>query len=98
MEILREHTCREMYGARNVLTRAYVMGGPRMDTKIQFHALTSPNASVHTAPVGQTLKDTEKQTLERVLRRHNQNRSAAARELGIARSTLLYKMKKHGIE
>ena len=100
MEILREHTwpgnVREL---RNVLTRAYVMGGPRMDTKdLSFHALTSPNASAHTAPVGQTLKDTEKQTLERVLRRHNQNRSAAARELGIARSTLLYKMKKHGIE
>ena len=41
--------------------------------------------------------ETERAFLEATLARHDDNRSAAARELGIARSTLLYKLKKHGI-
>jgi two-component system response regulator GlrR len=100
MEILREHSwpgnVREL---RNVLTRAYVMGGTRIQSEyLSFHLLeTNPTAPAPVPVAGQTLKDTERQTLERVLRRHDQNRSAAARELGIARSTLLYKMKKHGM-
>jgi transcriptional regulator with PAS, ATPase and Fis domain len=77
-----------------------VMGGPRMETDhLSFHSLraTTPEPSLQAPQTGQTLKDRERQTLETVLRRHNQNRSAAARELGIARSTLLYKMNKHEI-
>jgi two-component system response regulator HydG len=100
MEVLREHTwpgnVREL---RNVLTRAYVMGGPRIQSEdLSFNLLQIPATAVSPIPrIGQTLQATERQTLENVLRRHDQNRSAAARELGIARSTLLYKMKKHGI-
>jgi transcriptional regulator with PAS, ATPase and Fis domain len=39
----------------------------------------------------------ERQTLVSVLQRHGWNRQAAARELGVSRSTLWRKMKRHGI-
>ena len=39
----------------------------------------------------------ERDYLASVLRRHGDNRSAAARELGIARSTLHYKIRKLGL-
>ena len=83
---------------RNVLTRAYVMSGPRIDARtLQFHAIES-NPMSTAAPIGKgTLKDAEKGYIQSVLDKHNANRSAAARELGIARSTLHYKMKKLGI-
>ena len=40
---------------------------------------------------------TERETIERMLRRHKFNRSAAARELGISRVTLYNKIRKYGI-
>jgi DNA-binding NtrC family response regulator len=83
---------------RNVLTRAYVMNGHRIDAKtLQFHAIDS-NPMGTAIELGKgTLKDAEKGYIQSVLDKHNANRSAAARELGIARSTLHYKMKKLGI-
>ena len=83
---------------RNVLTRAYVMGGPRIDKKsLQFHVIdTNPMAAVELPGRG-TLKDAEKSYIQAVLDKHDGNRSAAARELGLARSTLHYKMKKLNI-
>ena len=74
------------------------MNGPRIDARtLQFHAIES-NPMATAAPIGKgTLKDAEKGYIQSVLDKHNANRSAAARELGIARSTLHYKMKKLGI-
>lgn len=40
---------------------------------------------------------TERETIERMLKRHKFNRSAAARELGISRVTLYNKIRKYGI-
>jgi DNA-binding NtrC family response regulator len=83
---------------RNVLTRAYVMGGARVDAKtLQFHSIGStPMAG--SGPIAQgTLKDAERSYIQVVLDKNDGNRSAAARELGLARSTLHYKMNKLGI-
>ena len=99
MEVLSKHAwpgnVREL---RNVLTRAYVLGGPRIDVRsLKFHSIDgNPMVSAVVQGTG-TLKDAEKGYIQSVLDRHNANRSAAARELGIARSTLHYKMKKLGI-
>jgi transcriptional regulator with PAS, ATPase and Fis domain len=47
---------------------------------------------------GQTLDDAEKNWIDSALRRTGGNASAAARQLGITRATLLYRAKTHGIE
>jgi two-component system, NtrC family, response regulator HydG len=79
---------------RNVLTRAYVIGGARIDKQaLQFHLIDDgPGVGVEMPSAG-TLKDAEKSYIQAVLGKHDGNRSAAARELGLARSTLHYKMK-----
>lgn len=86
---------------RNVLTRAYVMGGPRiMADALSFHELgvtSIPGRVLGGTRDKSTLKDAERVFIVSVLEKHEQNRSAAARELGIARSTLHYKLKSLGI-
>jgi len=78
---------------RNVLTRAYVMTGPRVDADaLSFHTLTRrPVASGPQEP------EAERETLKDALERHNGNRTRVARELGVARSTLHYRLRKHGL-
>ncbi|MGB0638898.1 MAG: sigma-54 interaction domain-containing protein, partial [Myxococcota bacterium] len=97
VEALQQHkwpgNIREL---RNVLTRAFVMTGPRIDSShLQFHSMDSVGSG---RVVSGTLKDAQKGYIQTVLDKHGANRSAAARELGIARSTLHYKMKKLGIQ
>ena len=99
LEVLRAHSwpgnVREL---RNVLTRAYVMNGVRIEPgALHFHALSSVEATSSRLPDKGTLKDAERDFIESTLDRHDGNRSAAARELGVARSTLHYKMNKLGI-
>ena len=80
---------------RNVLTRAYVMGGPRIDHRsLRFHVTEEGSMIGSNAPNRGTLKDAEKRYIQSVLDKNDGNRSASARELGLARSTLHYKMKK----
>ncbi len=80
---------------RNVLTRAYVMNGPRIDVEaLSFHALEQK-------PVvqgDQRPPDAEREVLAEALLRHGGNRTALARELGLARSTLMYRLRKHGLK
>ena len=82
---------------RNVLTRAFVLHGPRIDSDaLSFHDLEDAFVD---APVARgTLKDAERAYIVSVLAKNKENRSAAARDLGVARSTLHYKMKKLGIQ
>ncbi|MEC7946734.1 MAG: sigma-54 dependent transcriptional regulator, partial [Myxococcota bacterium] len=103
MALLRRHAwpgnVREL---RNVLTRAYVLGGPRIGkTALSFHRIPTPSLSSTAAPViadvGGGLDGQERAFLQSVLARNGDNRSAAARELGIARSTLHYKMRRLGL-
>ena len=88
-----------------MLTRAYVLGGLQIGVEsLSFHRIASTQTQRSPGPSRPTSNsvlpsgdETEKAFLEATLARHDDNRSAAARELGIARSTLLYKLKKHGI-
>ena len=97
LEVLIRHTwpgnVREL---RNVLTRAYVLGGPAIQVgSLSFHQLSSGTEAE--PPVQRNFVDfAERAYIAQVLRRHGDNRSAAARELGMARSTLLYKLRKYG--
>lgn len=76
---------------RNVLSRAFVLsGGPIKAEHIEVFSHTfSPE-------VEPELFD-NRAFLERVLMRSDGNKSKAARELGIPRTTLVYKMKKYGL-
>ncbi len=47
---------------------------------------------------GESLRDMEKETILRVLERCKGNRTKAAEELGISRRTIIYKLKRYGIE
>jgi transcriptional regulator with AAA-type ATPase domain len=79
---------------RNILTRAYVLGGPRISQHtIQFNPWSFGSPTPRSA--AQASDTNEVALLTEAMARHDQNRSAVARELGIARSTLLYKLKKY---
>jgi len=79
---------------RNVLTRAYVMGGAYISVKsLEFN----PWSFEPPSPSGVSDPDSEKSILVAALGRHGGNRSAAARELGIPRSSLLYKLQRLGL-
>lgn len=81
---------------RNVLTRAFVLGGPKIDTStIQFSPWATSSAS--TSQVGSVLKQTERSILKEAFERLSGNRSAMARELGVPRTTLHYKLRRFGI-
>ncbi len=80
---------------RNVLTRAFVLEGPRIEVgAISFHDLGAP-PPLSLDPVA--LDEAERAYIEGVLRQVEGNRSAAARILGMARTTLQYKMQRLGI-
>ncbi len=81
---------------RNVLTRAWVLGGEAhiAARHIAFDPLDERAQAV--AP--KQVEDDERELIEEALRRHGGNRSQAARTLGMARSTLLYKLRRWGLE
>lgn len=104
MEALKSHdwpgNAREL---RNVLTRAFVLTGPHVELEsLLFNPLDAPAARVR-APglVGErpmpALDQAERTLLEGALSRSGQNRSAAAKDLGIPRSSLIYKLKRFGL-
>ena len=98
LEVLRAHpypgNVREL---KNVLTRAFVLGGPLVRPEAisfnpwSFDAPPPPGTDDNGLSVA---RRAERDLLLQTLAKHNGNRSAAARELGLARSTLLYKMRR----
>lgn len=64
---------------------------PRDSHAIDSHAIEEGRESLF------SLEDLEKQAIINALRKAGQNRSEAARALGIARSTLHIRMRKHGL-
>ncbi len=48
-------------------------------------------------PEGVRLEELERDLIRQALERHEGNRSQAARDLGLTRNTLLYRMQKHGL-
>ncbi|MCB9744552.1 MAG: sigma 54-interacting transcriptional regulator [Alphaproteobacteria bacterium] len=87
---------------RNILTRAYVLGGFVIDAAdITFTPWSFEGAAQ--SPLGEDdgasrLESNERALVLAALRRHDGNRSAAARELGIARSTLHYKIRRYQLD
>ncbi len=91
---------------RNVLTRAYVLGGPTINASdLQFNPWAFDGAPAAAAFGPPTLAPSpsvhsphdEREVLAAALRAAGGNRTRAARELGMPRSSLLYKLGKHGI-
>ncbi len=101
LEALAEYTwpgnAREL---RNVLTRAFVLGGPRIEANhIAFNAfeLAEPRAPSRPNMVGAVVT-AERDAVNDAMRKTSGNRSEAARLLGIPRSSLLYKLRRLGLE
>jgi two-component system response regulator HydG len=80
---------------RNVLTRAYVLGGSLITPQTLSFSPWSYELRPDTSP--DRLEDAEKRVLLEALTRARGNRSKVARELGIARSTLHYKLQRFGL-
>jgi DNA-binding NtrC family response regulator len=82
---------------RNVLTRAVVMSGPLI-TPTSLVLMPWEATAVAGGPTGRArVRDVERGMLTESLRRNKGNRSAVARELGMPRSTLHYKLQRHGL-
>jgi transcriptional regulator with AAA-type ATPase domain/pSer/pThr/pTyr-binding forkhead associated (FHA) protein len=81
---------------RNVLTRAFVLYGPLVEpASLIFSPLEAEGAN--NAP-RRSIEEAEREVVADALRRARDNRTVAARLLGIPRSSLLYKLKRWGME
>lgn len=85
---------------RNVLERSMILarGAQRIEVDhLPAEIRRAPLAAVerHTP---RSLAEVERLHIERTLRVHGQNRTRAARELGISRATLINKIKSYGLE
>ena len=76
---------------KNVLIRSYVLSGSIIEKAgIQLQEL-------HIQPLQNNERKNEEKFFVQLLKKHNGNRSAAAREIGISRTTLLYRLKRYGL-
>jgi two-component system, NtrC family, response regulator HydG len=83
---------------RNVLTRAIVMGGDEVDrADIQFNPWEFGDPKPRKSVSRSAADAAERAQLSEALEAHNGNRTKAARALGMPRSSLLYKIKRHGL-
>jgi len=85
---------------RNVITRAVVLSGPIiLPEHIIFCPLEEPGRLPSPSKsAAAALKETDREMVVEALRRAEGNKSEAARLLGMARSSLLYRIKLYGIE
>lgn len=85
---------------KNLLIRAHVLGHARVDDKLLESLLREERTKLESVcladpiPAGVTLAEIEKQVVMERLKRVHGNRKQAAKELGIAKSTLHEKIKK----
>ena len=84
---------------KNTLWRAAILAEHAPIDVVHLGLLGGPVAAASSEPANQlrTLEEAERDTIRLALAAHDGNRSAAARALGIARSTLLEKLKKFGL-
>ncbi len=101
----REHLLRYSWPGnvrelRNVLERAMIVA--RGQSRIEAEHLPPElrrTAGARVVPhTPRSLAEVERMHIERTLRAHSQNRTRAARELGISRATLINKIKTYGLE
>jgi len=102
LEILRHnHWPGNVRELKNVITRAMAMGSDKVlrlrDFIIPLSSEGKPQVSSLDSLVGKTLEEIEKAAIMKTLRAHSGNKSASARVLGIAYSTLFEKIKKYGL-
>ncbi|MCK6522010.1 sigma 54-interacting transcriptional regulator [Myxococcota bacterium] len=92
---------------RNVLTRAVVLGGPVISARsISFSAWAADPAPrlpfEANLPAGgashRAVDELDRERIREALVTHRRNLSAAAAALGVARSTLMLKIKRYGLE
>jgi DNA-binding NtrC family response regulator len=85
---------------RNVLERAMIMGrgARRLGTEHLPPEVRSATGAGVERHVPKSLEEVERAHIERTLRAHNDNRTRAARELGISRATLINKIRVYGLE
>jgi two-component system response regulator AtoC len=85
---------------RYVLERAMIVGrGSRQISIEHLPPDVRRSGGVSAAShVPRTLHDVERAHIERTLRAHNENRTRAARELGISRATLINKIKEYQLD
>ena len=63
----------------------------------QWSGPLAPAPSTAIGTLGDTVAQSEQRVIEEALRRHNNKRTAAAKELGISRVTLYNKMRRYGL-
>jgi DNA-binding NtrC family response regulator len=102
LEILRHyHWPGNVRELKNIITRAMAMGNDEVlrlrDFIIPLPSEGKPQAPSLDSLVGKTLEEIEKAAIMKTLKAHGGNKSAAARVLGIAYSTLYEKIKKYGL-
>jgi two-component system NtrC family response regulator len=80
-----------------VLSRGERLGIEALSEKIRGGGRGPGGSSFPLPPQGIQLEELEKDLIGQALRRHGGNRTRAARELGLTRNTLLYRMQKYGL-
>ena len=80
----------------HVIEKAVILAETSMITHISFSS-GPPNMLKKSTPVTLNLEENEKAVIAQALREEQGNVSAAAKTLGINRSTLYQKMKKYGL-
>ena len=86
---------------RNVLERAIIFGGTGdviRPEHLPAELRSSPRGRASGGFKPESLQAVERRHIERVLRHHDGNRSRAAKDLGIARATLINKIRIYGID
>ncbi len=79
---------------QHIIERTVIMNNTNILNANDFVLNISENTSLNKNNLN--LEDVEKQTIERALKKHNFNVSAAAKELGLGRTTMYRKMTKYG--
>ena len=79
---------------QHIIERTVIMNNSNILNANDFVLNISESTSYNKSNLN--LEDVEKQTIERALKKHNFNVSAAAKELGLGRTTMYRKMTKYG--
>ncbi|HXV77956.1 MAG TPA: sigma-54 dependent transcriptional regulator [Candidatus Polarisedimenticolaceae bacterium] len=80
-----------------VLSRQDELSEETLPEKIRGGAAGALATGFRLPPGGVRLEELERDLLRQALERHDGNRTKAARELGLTRNTLLYRMQKYGL-